>query len=87
MTLKCHDWGIMAIQTKRATIYFEPALHQAVRLKSAHTNRSISDIVNDSLREALREDEEDLKAFEDRKSEPVISYESLLKKLKADGKI
>lgn len=77
----------MAIQTKRATIYFESALHQAVRLKSAHTNRSISDIVNDSLREALREDEEDLKAFEDRKSEPVMSYESLLKKLKADGKI
>jgi hypothetical protein len=77
----------MAIQTKRATIYFEPSLHQAVRLKSAHTNRSISDIVNDSLREALREDEEDLKAFEDRKSEHVMSYESLLKKLKADGKI
>lgn len=79
--------GTMAIQTRRATIYFERALHQAVRLKSAHTNRTISDIVNDSLREALREDEEDLKAFEDRESEPVISYESLLKKLKADGKI
>lgn len=87
MTLKCHDWDVMAIQTKRATIYFEPALHQAVRLKSAHTNRTISDIVNDSLREALREDEEDLKAFKDRETESVMSYESLLEKLKADGKI
>lgn len=77
----------MAIQTKRATIYLEPALHQAVRLKSAHTNRTISDIVNDSLREALREDEEDLRAFDERADEPNISYEDFLAKLKADGKI
>lgn len=77
----------MAVQSKRATVYFEPDLHRAVRLKSAHTNRTISDIVNDSLREALREDQEDLRAFEERASEPTMSYETLLKKLKADGKI
>ncbi|MBK9214879.1 MAG: CopG family transcriptional regulator [Chloracidobacterium sp.] len=77
----------MAVQSKRATIYFEPDLHRAVRLKSAHTNRTISDIVNDSLREALREDQEDLRAFDERASEPTMSYETLLKKLKADGKI
>lgn len=77
----------MAIQQKRSTIYLEPDLHRAVRLKSAHTNRTISDIVNDSLRAALREDQEDLAAFDERGSEPVISYEALLKKLKADGKI
>jgi hypothetical protein len=77
----------MATQLKRATIYFEPELHQAVRLKSVHTHRTISDIVNDSLRSALKEDQEDLDAFESRASEPVISYEALLQKLKADGKI
>ncbi len=77
----------METQTKRATIYFDPALHQAIRLKSVHSNRSISDIVNDSLRESLREDQEDLAAFEDRASEPLMSYETLLSKLKADGKI
>jgi hypothetical protein len=77
----------MATQLKRATIYFEPELHQAVRLKSVHTHRTISDIVNDSLRSALKEDQEDLDAFESRSSEPVISYEVLLQKLKADGKI
>lgn len=77
----------MAVQPKRSTIYLEPALHRAVRLKSAHTNRSISDIVNDSLREALREDQEDLESFEKRTSEPVMSYETFLAKLKADGKI
>jgi len=77
----------MSVEVKRATIYFDSDLHRAVRLKSAQTSRSISDIVNESLRESLREDQEDLEAFEQRASEPVMSYESLLKKLKADGKI
>lgn len=77
----------MTLPPKRSTIYLDPELHRAIRLKSAHTNRSISDIVNDSLREALREDQEDLDAFEKRASEPVMSYETLLAKLKADGKI
>jgi hypothetical protein len=72
---------------KRATVYFEPALHRAIRLKAAHTHRSISEIVNDAVRLALREDEEDLAAFEDRVAEPVISYEALLKDLKAHGKL
>lgn len=77
----------MAVDVKRATIYFDSELHRAVRLKSAQTSRSISDIVNESLRESLREDQEDLEAFEQRASEPVMSYETLLKNLKADGKI
>ena len=77
----------MSVQQKRSTVYLDPDLHRAVKLKSAHTNRSISDIVNDSLRTALREDEEDLAAFEERAHEPVMSYEALLAKLKADGKI
>ena len=72
---------------KRATVYFEPALHKAIRLKAADTHRTISDIVNDAVRWALREDQEDLAAFEERVAEPVISYEALLKDLKAQGKL
>jgi hypothetical protein len=72
---------------KRATVYFEPDLHRALRLKAAHTHRSISEIVNDAVRMALREDGEDLAAFEDRVAEPAISYEALLKDLKAHGKL
>ena len=72
---------------KRATVYLEPALHRAIRLKAAHTNRSISEIVNDAVRMALQEDQKDLAAFEDRVAEPVISYEALLKDLKAHGKL
>ncbi len=73
--------------SKRATVYFEPALHKALRLKAAHTHRSVSDIVNDAVRLALQEDQEDLAAFEDRAAEPVLSYEALLKDLKAHGKL
>ena len=73
--------------TKRATVYFEPALHKAIRLKAAHSQRSISEIVNDAVRLSLREDQEDLAAFEDRVAEPAMSYEALLKDLKSHGKL
>ena len=72
---------------QRATIYFDAKLHKALRLKAADTHRSISDIVNDAVRQSLREDQEDLEAFADRVGEPTISYEALLKELKAHGKL
>ena len=71
----------------RATIYFEPEIHKAIRLKAADTHRTLSDIVNEAVRAALREDQEDLAAFDDRVAEPIISYEALLKDLKANGKL
>lgn len=72
-------------KSKRTTIYFGARLHKAIRLKAVHTRRSVSDIVNDAVRSALREDHEDLAAFEDRAAEPTMSYEALLKNLKAYG--
>ena len=72
---------------KRATVYFEPELHQALRIKAAHTQRSISDLVNDAVRQLLRDDQEDLAAVGDRAAEPTLSYEELLDDLKAHGKI
>lgn len=77
----------MSTEAKRATVYFDPDLHQAIRLKAAHTHESISDIVNAAVRYALREDQEDLEAFDNRIAEPEISYEALLKDLKAHGKL
>lgn len=49
---------------KRATVYFEPSLHRALRLKAAEIDSSISRLVNEAVREALAEDDEDLAAFE-----------------------
>ena len=72
---------------KRATVYLEPELHTALKVKAAHTERSMSELVNDAVRESLREDQEDLRAFADRAREPVMTYEALLADLKAHGKI
>lgn len=73
--------------TKRATIYFDPGIHRALKVKAVETEQSISDIVNEAIRHELAEDREDLSVFDQRAKEPSISYEALLKKLKADGKI
>ena len=75
----------MSTDSVRATLYLDPALHQALRLKAATAHRTMSDIVNDALRAALREDEEDLAAVADRVKEKPVSYEAFLAKLKADG--
>ena len=77
----------MANQTKRATVYFDPILHKALRLKAVETSRSVSDLVNEAVREALSEDAEDLLAFEERADEKLISYEEMVKRLKKDGRI
>ena len=77
----------MATQTKRTTIYFDPILHKALRLKSVETSRSVSELVNDAVRETLSEDAEDLLAFEARADEALISYEEMVKRLKKDGRI
>jgi hypothetical protein len=77
----------MATLTKRATIYFDTDLHKALRLKSVETSRSVSELVNEAVKEALAEDAEDLKTFDERACEPLISYEEMLKRLKKDGRI
>lgn len=77
----------MTTLTKRTTVYLEKELHQALRLKAAVSERSISEIINELIRERLAEDAEDLNAFHEREGEPVISYESLLQDLQAHGKL
>ena len=77
----------MSELSKRSTVYFEPEIHQALRIKAASTHRSLSEIVNEAVRLALREDHEDLKAFEDRAGEATMSYEELLNDLKRHGKL
>lgn len=72
---------------KRATIYFEPGVHKALRLKAVQTEKSISDLVNVAVRRSLAEDAEDLQAFETRKKEPNLLFENVLKDLKRRGKL
>ena len=74
-----------ATPPKRATVYFDPALHKALRLKAAETERSVSDVVNEAVRTLLSEDAEDLAALNERGGEATVSFESFVRELKADG--
>ena len=86
MTLKVNTM-VMSQASIRSTIYLDPELHRALRIKAAATDRSVSDLINDAVKSALSEDAEDLQAFGDRVSEPDLLFETVVKALKADGKI
>jgi len=73
--------------SKRTTIYLDPDIHKIMKFKALETSRSISDLVNDAIRHELAEDQEDLEVFKKRAAEKTVSYETLLKEFKADGKI
>ncbi len=77
----------MGTATKRTTVYFDPGLHRALRLKAAETDRSLSELVNEAVRLSLAEDAEDLAAFEERSAEPDLLFEEVLKDLQRRGKI
>lgn len=72
---------------KRATVYFEPALHRALRVKAAETEQSVSELVNAAVRSSLAEDADDLAAFEERAKEPNLDFEEVLKDLKRRGEL
>lgn len=77
----------MSTLSKRSTVYFEPAIHQALKVKAASTQLSVSELVDEAVRLLMNEDQEDLAAFSARENEKEISYEALLNDLKKHGKI
>ena len=77
----------MTTLAKRATVYLDPVLHKALKIKAVETSRSISDLVNTAVREALSEDADDLSAFDERANDALISYDEMLKRLKKNGLI
>jgi plasmid stability protein len=71
----------------KATLYLDETVHIALRIKAAETRQSMSDLVNDALKAALREDLEDISDWKKRKKEKTVSYDELLSQLQADGAI
>ena len=72
---------------KRATVYFQADIHKALRLRAAANDRSISDLVNDAVRVSLAEDASDLSAFDRRKKERRVTFESFVQSMKRRGLI
>jgi plasmid stability protein len=75
----------MTTLNKRTTIYLDPELHKALRLKAATNSKSVTELINDAIRESFAEDAEDMEAFIVREKEPLISYDEMVKRLKKDG--
>ena len=75
----------MSEKLKRATIYLDPDLHRALKLKAVQMDRSVSDLVSEAVKESLAEDAEDLAAFDARASEPNLDFEEVVKDLKKRG--
>jgi hypothetical protein len=76
--------------TKRAPIYLDPALHDALRQKAAETDTSISDIVNEVVRQSLADYEEEAEDFADlerRRAEPDIPLEDFIADMKRRGRL
>ena len=69
----------------RTTVYLDPHIHRTLKVKAATTDRSLSDIVNEALIVALREDLVDLEALRQRAKEPSRPFEQALIQLKRDG--
>jgi hypothetical protein len=77
----------MSTLSKRSTVYFEPTIHNALKLRAAASDSSISELVDEAVKLLMREDQEDLAAVRERVNEPEMSYETLLNSLDADGKL
>ncbi len=77
----------MSNLSKRSTIYFDPLLHQALKLRAASTDTSVSELVDEAVRLLMVEDQQDLQAIAERVNEPEVSYEAFLNELKSNGKI
>lgn len=64
----------MSTLSKRSTVYFEPSIHSALKLRAASPHTSISELIDEAVRLLMREDQEDLAAVTKRVDEPEISY-------------
>jgi hypothetical protein len=70
------------VANKRSTIYFDEYLHRALRMKAAVMDLTVSDIVNEAVRRSLAEDAEDLDAFDERRREPSLAFDDVLRSIK-----
>ncbi|GHB70389.1 hypothetical protein GCM10008107_19710 [Psychrosphaera saromensis] len=77
----------MSNLTKRSTVYFEPSTHQALKIRAASSETSMSELINDAVRLLMYEDQEDLAAISERSDELVVIYEDFINRLRVDGKI
>jgi predicted transcriptional regulator len=73
--------------TKTSMIRLDPALHRALRRKAEETDRSVTELVNDAVRERLAEDADDLSVIERRRNEPTRPFDTFVAGLRRRAKL
>jgi hypothetical protein len=77
----------MSNLTKRSTVYFEPSIHQVLKMRATSSNTSVSELIDDAIRLLMCEEKEDLADISERSNEPEVTYEYFFNELRSDGKI
>lgn len=67
---------------KRATVYFEPEIYNALRLRALAAHRSISELVNEAVRSALSQGGAEISAIDPPKKTSSASFDRLVQALK-----
>jgi hypothetical protein len=68
---------------QRTTVYFSPKLYRALKVKAATTDRGFSELVNEAVQLALREDALDEAAYRRRAKEPSRAFATVLRELRS----
>ena len=74
----------MATDT-RTTVYLKRNVYRSLKTKAASTDRTVSDLINAAVLEAMREDDIDLAAVTARRKEPSRPLKKVIRDLKRDG--
>jgi hypothetical protein len=56
----------------KATVYLDDDVHKALRMKSAETRESMSQLINDAVQVAMVDDLEDISDWNERRDEKAI---------------
>jgi plasmid stability protein len=87
MVPKRQNVGKKTGRLTRATIYFSPDIHTALRLRAATAGASISQMVNSMVQAALAEEATDMDAFLLHQDEKEQSFESFICGLRRRGRL
>ncbi len=73
---------------RRATIYFNPRVHRALRLRAASLDQSVSEVVNDTMERALADEgAHDIALIRKHRNDPGIPLAEVVKSLRRRGKV
>jgi hypothetical protein len=67
------------------TVYLDPRIARAAKIKAALTGRSLSDLTNEGLTRLLSEDEQDIRLAKERRKGKTRPYEEFVRELRRDG--